>query len=107
MHAGDWRARGSYHDLNGHSVFAVATDTNAEVDHHKPTLVLLHGYPTAQLSEYSEYTYRALAGPGRSSAFPEFHRPTGHPHHLHRPPGRDPLLRYLFRLDLSAEDLHS
>lgn len=41
----DWRARGAYHTLEGHSLFVV--DTGAEGTHNRPALVLLHGYPTS------------------------------------------------------------
>ncbi|MEL6181398.1 MAG: alpha/beta hydrolase [Myxococcota bacterium] len=42
MHTHDWRARGTFHILHGHSVFTIDTG-----DHNKPALVLLHGYPTS------------------------------------------------------------
>ncbi len=50
MKIDDWRARGAYHDLGGHSLFAV--DTDAEGDQDKPTLVVLHGYPTSSHDYY-------------------------------------------------------
>ncbi|MEO1083518.1 MAG: alpha/beta hydrolase [Acidobacteriota bacterium] len=40
-----WKARGRHHDFDGHRVFAVDTDPDAPSD--RPTLVILHGYPTS------------------------------------------------------------
>lgn len=56
MKVEDWRARGTYHDLDGHSVFAVDTgavmDTAPGGDPDGPTLVILHGYPTSSHDYY-------------------------------------------------------
>ena len=50
MQVEDWRARGTFHSLNGHALFAV--DTDPEGAHDRPTLVLLHGYPTSSHDYY-------------------------------------------------------
>ena len=44
----DWQARGAHHEIAGHSVFAV--DTGGDED--RPTLVVLHGYPTSSHDYY-------------------------------------------------------
>ncbi|MEM9553047.1 MAG: alpha/beta hydrolase [Acidobacteriota bacterium] len=45
-----WKARGTYHSIEGHSVFVV--DTGADGDSERPTVVLLHGYPTSSHDFY-------------------------------------------------------
>ena len=54
MKVDDWQARGAFHSVEGHSLFVV--DTGAEGDD-RPTLVILHGYPTS-----SHDYYRVLDG---------------------------------------------
>lgn len=49
MNVEDWRARGTHHTLNGHSLFVVDTDPDAG---DRPTLVVLHGYPTSSHDYY-------------------------------------------------------
>lgn len=50
MKADDWRNRGAYHTVNGHSLFTVDTGGGEAPD--KPALVLLHGYPTSSHDYY-------------------------------------------------------
>lgn len=50
MQADAWKAQGTFHTLSGHSLFAVDTDPEANDD--KPTLVVLHGYPTSSHDYY-------------------------------------------------------
>jgi pimeloyl-ACP methyl ester carboxylesterase len=45
MNANDWRAKGAHHNVRGRSLFVV--DTGVDGGEDKPTLVLLHGYPTS------------------------------------------------------------
>ena len=42
MNVEEWRARGAYHTLHGHTLFAVDTDPDQPDGDDKPTLVLLH-----------------------------------------------------------------
>jgi len=52
MNPRDWRARGRFHTLQGRTLFVVdsgADDTSVD---DKPTLVLLHGYPTSSHDYY-------------------------------------------------------
>ncbi len=46
MQVEQWRARGAYHTIHGRNIFAVDTGSSGTNDD-KPTLVLLHGYPTS------------------------------------------------------------
>ncbi|UCH28974.1 MAG: alpha/beta fold hydrolase, partial [Myxococcales bacterium] len=52
MNVDEWRARGAYHTLHGHTLFAVDTGSDHSADDDKPTLVLLHGYPTSSHDYY-------------------------------------------------------
>jgi pimeloyl-ACP methyl ester carboxylesterase len=45
MNANDWRAKGAHHNVRGRSLFVA--DTGVDGGEDKPTLVLLHGYPTS------------------------------------------------------------
>ena len=50
-----WRARGFYQEIEGHSLFVVDTDvvdTDPEGHRDRPTLVVLHGYPTSSHDYY-------------------------------------------------------
>ena len=47
MKVDEWQARGTYHVVNGHSLFAIDTG-GAD----KPILVILHGYPTSSHDYY-------------------------------------------------------
>ena len=49
MKVDGWRVRGAYREVDGHSLFVV--DTGAEGDE-RPTLALLHGYPTSSHDYY-------------------------------------------------------
>jgi pimeloyl-ACP methyl ester carboxylesterase len=51
MNAEEWRARGAFHTLPGHTLFVVDTGADGSADD-KPTLVLLHGYPTSSHDYY-------------------------------------------------------
>jgi pimeloyl-ACP methyl ester carboxylesterase len=46
MNVDEWRAGGAYHTLHGRTLFVVDTGSDS-ADEDKPTLVLLHGYPTS------------------------------------------------------------
>lgn len=46
MTINDWTARGTQHTVLGHSLFVVDTDPGAGRATERPTLVILHGYPT-------------------------------------------------------------
>ncbi len=50
MRAEEWRTRGTHLDIEGHSLFVV--DTNPEADRDRPALVVLHGYPTSSHDYY-------------------------------------------------------
>lgn len=50
MKLDDWQARGTRHDIDGHSVFVV--DSDPESGDERPTLVILHGYPTSSHDYY-------------------------------------------------------
>ena len=50
MQIEDWRARGAYHSIEGHSLFVVDTDPEGAED--RPALVVLHGYPTSSHDYY-------------------------------------------------------
>ena len=50
MNIEEWRARGRVHEVNGHSLFVVDTGEGDLDD--RPTLVLLHGYPTSSHDYY-------------------------------------------------------
>src|SRR5947209_6403208 len=42
----EWKASGGYHTLHGRTLFAIDTGSGGASED-KPTLVLLHGYPTS------------------------------------------------------------
>ena len=52
MTAGDWRERGTFHTVHGRSLFVVDSGADADAVGDKPTLVLLHGYPTSSHDYY-------------------------------------------------------
>jgi len=52
MNAEDWRARGSFHALHGRTLFVVDSGADDGSVDGKPTLVLLHGYPTSSHDYY-------------------------------------------------------
>ena len=53
MNAEDWQAKGAFYNLNGHSLFVIETDTDRTAGAgDRPTLVLLHGYPTSSHDYY-------------------------------------------------------
>ena len=46
----DWEAKGAYYTIEGRSLFVVDSENKGRTD--KPTLVLLHGYPTSSHDYY-------------------------------------------------------
>lgn len=52
MNVDEWRVHGAYHTLQGQTLFAVDTGSDDSADDDKPTLVLLHGYPTSSHDYY-------------------------------------------------------
>ncbi|MDH3644842.1 MAG: alpha/beta hydrolase, partial [Gammaproteobacteria bacterium] len=52
MNADEWRASGAYHTVYGRTFFAIDTGSDDSADDDKPTLVLLHGYPTSSHDYY-------------------------------------------------------
>jgi pimeloyl-ACP methyl ester carboxylesterase len=51
MNAEEWRARGAFHTLHGHTLFVIDSGADGGADD-KPTLALLHGYPTSSHDYY-------------------------------------------------------
>ncbi|MEM1180956.1 MAG: alpha/beta hydrolase [Acidobacteriota bacterium] len=49
MQISEWKARGAQHTIDGYSVFVVDTDADGS---DRPTLVILHGYPTSSHDYY-------------------------------------------------------
>ena len=54
MNSRDWKAKGKYLQINGHSVFVIdeSTDGLNKSKNTKETLVILHGYPTSSFDYY-------------------------------------------------------
>jgi pimeloyl-ACP methyl ester carboxylesterase len=52
MNAKDWSATGAFHSIQSRSVFVVDTGADDSTGSDKPTLVLLHGYPTSSHDYY-------------------------------------------------------
>ena len=51
MNTEDWRAHGKFHETHGRTLFVVDTAADGH-DDNKPTLLLLHGYPTSSHDFY-------------------------------------------------------
>ncbi len=47
VNAEDWCATGAFHAVHGRTLFVVDTGAHDSANNDKPTLVLLHGYPTS------------------------------------------------------------
>jgi len=52
MNADDWRARGSFHTVHGRKLFVIDSGAGDASTDDRPTLVVLHGYPTSSHDYY-------------------------------------------------------